>query len=140
VLLLAVLPLVLARLVGRPGPVHLPAPLGPADPQQIHQLIIAGAELLGWLAWATIAVVLLLRAARRLAGAVRRLPRLRLPGPIQGLSAAVLGTVSVTTAATSGPAAAAHAAAATSPTTAPPHTRPRPPLSPQRSQRRAWPA
>ena|SRR5437762_5357683 len=113
-LLLAAPPLALARLVGRPRPVHLPDTVGRADPQQLHQLITAGVGLLGWLAWATVAVVLLLPAAQRLAGAARRLPRLRLPGPIQGLSAAVLGTVSVTTAAAAAP-AAAHAAAAASP-------------------------
>ncbi len=118
-LLLAAPPLALTRLVGRPGRVHLPDPVGPADPQQLHQLIIASAGLLSWLAWATIAVALLLRAGRRLAVALRRLPRLRLPGPLQGLSAAVLGTVTVTTAAP----AAAHATAATSPTVLPPPTR-----------------
>ena len=76
VLLLATPPLALTRLVGRPRLVHLPDPVGPADPQQIQGLITSCAELLGWLAWATVAVVLLLRASRWLAFAVRRLPRL----------------------------------------------------------------
>ena len=121
-LLVAAPPLALTWLVGRPGRVHLPDPVGPADPQQLHQLTTASAGLLGWLVWATLAVALLARAGRRVAVAVRRLPRLRLPGPLQGLSAAVLGTVTVTTAASAAP-AAAHATAATSPTVSPPPTR-----------------
>src|SRR5439155_26296247 len=63
VLLLAAPPLALTRLVGRPRLVHLPDPVGPADPQQIQGLITSCAGLLGSLAWATLAVLLLLRAA-----------------------------------------------------------------------------
>jgi len=106
-------PLALLRLVGP----SLPRPPGVDDPDgtaAVHQAVIAAAALTGWLIWAAILAVLAARIGRRLAQLLRHLPQLRMPGPLQSLSAAVLGTVAVTTAASSAAPAAAHATATTS--------------------------
>jgi len=106
-------PLALLRLVGP----SLPWPPGVDDPDGtavVHQAVIAAAALTGWLIWAAILAALAARIVRGLARLLRLLPHLRLPGPLQSLSAAVLGTVAVTTAASSAAPAAAHATATTS--------------------------
>src|SRR5438105_15932076 len=81
-------PLVLLRMVGRPRLRQVPDPAGVVDPQQVHDLISTAAGLLGWLAWAVFAAVVSVGAGRLLAGRPRRLPRLRLPGPLQSRSPA----------------------------------------------------
>jgi LysM repeat protein len=99
-LMLVGLPVGLLHVPGRPTlPRHLPTyqqwlqilqqPVTPGA-------VVGGLVVIGWMVWAILlyaAVRDLLRWAAYLA---RRLPRMRLPGPLQSLSAAVLGAVAVT--------------------------------------------
>ncbi|MFF4940839.1 BTAD domain-containing putative transcriptional regulator [Micromonospora sp. NPDC000729] len=80
---------------------HLPAPATMrqwiADPMSsgvVAVLAAAGAVAL----WLLLATVVLARAYASLARRLRRAPALRLPGPVQGLTAALLGATAVTTA------------------------------------------
>ncbi|MBQ0977875.1 BTAD domain-containing putative transcriptional regulator [Micromonospora sp. M61] len=68
------------------------------------------AYLAAWLLWAMLAAAITARLYAQAARMSRRLPRLHMPGPLQGLTAAVLGATAVSTAAT---ATAAHASATT---------------------------
>ncbi|MGQ5262924.1 BTAD domain-containing putative transcriptional regulator [Micromonospora sp. ZYX-F-536] len=68
-----------------------------------------------WLVWAVLAAVTVARAYTRLAHTRRWLPALQLPGPMRGLTAALLGATAVTTATAGIP---AHAAASTTTTPA----------------------
>ena len=91
---------------------HLPAPATMrqwiADPMSsgvVAVLAAAGAVAL----WLLLATVVLAHAYASLARRLRRAPALRLPGPVQGLTAALLGATAVTTAT----GAVAHATPAT---------------------------
>jgi DNA-binding SARP family transcriptional activator len=101
-LLLIGLPAGLIRLVGWPFPDHLPTHEECAAWVQqplTRGSVIGAAAVAAWLMWAAFLAVLLINAYRRAARLLRCLPDIRLPGPLQGLSAAILGTVAVSTAA-----------------------------------------
>lgn len=68
------------------------------------------AYLAAWLLWAMLAAAIAIRLYAQAARMSRRLPRLHMPGPLQGITAAVLGATAVSTAATATP---AHASATT---------------------------
>ncbi|WP_328372697.1 BTAD domain-containing putative transcriptional regulator [Micromonospora zamorensis] len=68
------------------------------------------AYLAAWLLWVMLAAVITARLYAQAARMSRRLPRLHMPGPLQGITAAVLGATAVSTAATATP---AHASAST---------------------------
>jgi hypothetical protein len=135
--LLVGLPAGLIHLGAAPWRAHLPdrqALTGWLAQPPTLGLALAALAGAGWLLWAVLVALLLAEAARQSVRlptriARRALERVRLPGPVQGLSAAVLGTVAVTTATTS-PAAAAgthHAVVATAvPTGRAPATGPPP--------------
>ncbi|MET8198026.1 BTAD domain-containing putative transcriptional regulator [Micromonospora taraxaci] len=72
------------------------------------------AYLAAWLLWAMLAAAI---TARLYAQMSRRLPRLHMPGPLQGITAAVLGATAVSTAATATPAHASATTTAASETT-----------------------
>ena len=104
------LPVGLLHLPGRPTlPRHLPSH------DQWVQLLqqpltqartVAGMVVIGWTLWAVLVYFAGRDLLRWAATLTRRLPRVRLPGPLQSLSAAVLGAVAVS----STTAGAAHAA------------------------------
>jgi len=108
--LLAGPPLILIRLRAVALPEQLPTPAA-GDRQSVHQVILAAAALTGLLTLTAILAGVAVHAGRATARLARHLPRIRAPRPLQGLSAAVLGTVTVTSAAAP---AAAHAQAHTS--------------------------
>ena len=110
IVLLAGAPLILIRLRAVPMLDQLPAPAG-ADRQAVHQVILAAGALAAVLAVAVILAGIALRTGHAAARLTRHLPCIRAPRPLQGLSAAVLGTITVTSAAAP---AAAHAPAHTS--------------------------
>ncbi|PSK63105.1 hypothetical protein B0E53_04974 [Micromonospora sp. MH33] len=60
-----------------------------------------------WLIWALLAAAVLTRVYTRVTRTLRWLPTLHLPGPLQGLTAAVLGATAVTASTTGVPAQAA---------------------------------
>src|SRR3954447_3009877 len=94
-LLLIGLPAALIRLVGWPLPDHRPTrPELEAWVQQplTRGAVIGAAALVTWAMWAGLLAVVLATAYRSVAQLSRHLPDLRLPGPLQGLSAAMLGT------------------------------------------------
>jgi len=127
-LLLIGLPARLVRLVGSPLPAHRPTrdewAAWLAQPLT-RATLVAATALLAWAMWAVLLAVVLASAYARIARLCRRLPDLRLPGPLQGLSAAMLGTVAVgTSVAAVSPPAAAHAAVTTE--TTPHPARPHP--------------
>jgi DNA-binding SARP family transcriptional activator len=62
-------------------------------------MVTAGFVVVGWLVWAVLVCAVAADIGRHAAKALRALPRLRLPGPLQSLSATVLGTVAVTSSA-----------------------------------------
>ncbi|MEU7769838.1 BTAD domain-containing putative transcriptional regulator [Micromonospora taraxaci] len=68
------------------------------------------AYLAAWLLWGLLAAAITARLYAQAARMSRRLPRLHMPGPLQGITAAVLGATAVSTAATATP---AHASATT---------------------------
>ncbi|WP_371409329.1 LysM peptidoglycan-binding domain-containing protein [Micromonospora zamorensis] len=68
------------------------------------------AYLAAWLLWGLLAAAITARLYAQAARMSRRLPRLHMPGPLQGIMAAVLGVTAVSTAATATP---AHASAST---------------------------
>jgi DNA-binding SARP family transcriptional activator len=108
-------PAALIRLVGWPLPDHRPTrPELEAWVQQplTRGSILGAAAVVGWLMWACFLAVVLVEAYRRAARLVRCLPTIRLPGPLQGLSAAMLGTVAVSSSVGAATPAAAHAAVA----------------------------
>ncbi|MEU5669041.1 BTAD domain-containing putative transcriptional regulator [Micromonospora sp. NPDC047753] len=78
------------------------------------------AYLAAWLLWAMLAAAITARLYAQAARMSRRLPQLHLPGPLQGITAAVLGATAVSTAATATPAHASATTAATAETTHPP--------------------
>gem|GEM_PF-1944184 len=119
VLLLVVgVPVVLVQLGGWPPPHELPDPSRVSGPAAMHPALITVGFAAGWLAWAgLVGVVVVVRVVAVLRRLVSALPRLRLPGPLQTLSATVAGTIAVTTTAAGASAAPARAAAtATVPT------------------------
>ncbi|MBC9005072.1 hypothetical protein H9X94_24315, partial [Micromonospora aurantiaca] len=91
---------------------HLPAPATMrqwiADPMSsgVVAVFVAAAAVTLWL---LLAIVVLTHAYAALARRLRRASALRLPGPVHGLTAALLGATAVTTAT----GAVAHATAAT---------------------------
>ncbi|GIH19670.1 LysM peptidoglycan-binding domain-containing protein [Rugosimonospora africana] len=104
--------LLLVGLLHTPGgptlPRHLPSNdqiAGFVAEPLTRTTVITGAVLLGWLLWGLLALTAISALYRRVTRFCRRLPRMRLPGPVQSLAAAVLGTVAV-----SGAGAAASAA------------------------------
>ncbi|MEW2427786.1 BTAD domain-containing putative transcriptional regulator [Micromonospora sp. NPDC047644] len=66
--------------------------------------LAAIAYLAAWLLWAMLAAAITARLYAQAARMSRRLPRLHMPGPLQGITAAVLGATAVSTAATATPA------------------------------------
>jgi two-component SAPR family response regulator len=98
-LLLVGLPVGLLHVPGRPT---LPRQL-PGHEQYLKFLqqpltlrtAVAGLVVIGWTVWVIVFSAVVRDLVRRAAAVVRRLPRLRLPGPVQGLSATVLGAVAV---------------------------------------------
>ncbi|MFG1892253.1 BTAD domain-containing putative transcriptional regulator [Micromonospora sp. NPDC049051] len=78
----------------------------PLTPEFVITLVQGAAVVL----WLLLATSMLTRAYARLAHTLRWLPALRLPGPLQGLTAALLGATAVSSAAAATPAAAAPAA------------------------------
>ncbi|TQJ23770.1 LysM domain-containing protein [Micromonospora sp. A202] len=78
------------------------------------------AYLAAWLLWAMLAAAITARLYAQAAQMSRRLPRLHMPGPLQGITAAVLGATAVSTAATATPAHASATTAAPAETTHPP--------------------
>src|SRR5439155_1620245 len=85
--------------------------------------------LAGWLTWTLLALIVTARGYAHLQHTLHRLPRLRLPRPLQGLSALVLGSL----AASSTPHTAIPPARPAAYVTATPHaaTRPTPPTAAQ---------
>ncbi len=122
-LLLIGLPTALVRLAGSPLPTHPPTrDEWAAWLQQplTRATLVDGAALLAWAMWAALLAVVLASAYRWIARLCHHLPDIRLPGPLQSLSAAMLGTVAVSTSvAAASPPAAAHAAVAAADTTHP---------------------
>ncbi|MEU4555747.1 BTAD domain-containing putative transcriptional regulator [Micromonospora violae] len=62
------------------------------------------AYLAAWLLWVMLAAAITARLYAQAARMTRRLPQLHMPGPLQGITAAVLGATAVSTAATATPA------------------------------------
>jgi DNA-binding SARP family transcriptional activator len=115
--LLIGLPAALVRLVGWPFPHHVPTQdewaAFVAQPLT-RGFVLAAVAAVGWAMWSGLLAVALAEGYRRIAHLHRRLPHLRLPGPLQSLSAAMLGTVAVSSSVgTVTMPAAAHAAVAT---------------------------
>ncbi|MEH0931428.1 BTAD domain-containing putative transcriptional regulator [Micromonospora sp. CPCC 205558] len=79
------------------------------------------AYVAAWLLWAMLAAAITARLYAQIAWMSRRLPRLHMPGPLQGITAAVLGATAVSTAATATPAQASATTAAAE-TTHPPQS------------------
>ncbi|MGC4864668.1 BTAD domain-containing putative transcriptional regulator [Micromonospora sp. DT53] len=79
------------------------------------------AYVAAWLLWVMLAAAITARLYAQAARMSRRLPRLHMPGPLQGITAAVLGATAVSTAATATPAHASATTAATAETTHAPH-------------------
>jgi nucleoid-associated protein YgaU len=111
-LLLVGVPFVLTEVIGWRPPTRLPS--GAQWQAQWQEwgrqpptagFLVAVVAWLAWLMWAVLVVAVLADVYHLLRRVCRRLPRLRLPGPVQGLSAALLGTVTVTS--TAGAAAVA---------------------------------
>src|SRR5438067_2024762 len=99
-LLLIGLPAALLRLVDWPLPAHLPTrDQWAAWLQQplTRTTLISAAALVAWAMWATLLAVVLASAYRQIARLCHHLPDIRLPGPLQSLSAAMLGTIAVST-------------------------------------------
>ena len=115
--LLTAVPAVLIRLVGWPWPHHLPtagqwqAWARQPRPPLTRAVIIDAAVILGWLLWATLLAAVLAGVYTHLARLYQRLPHLRLPGPLQSLCAAMLGTIAVSSSVNLLTAPPAHAAA-----------------------------
>jgi LysM domain len=106
------LPVGLLHVPGRPTlPRHLPHHdqwIQLLQQPMTNATMIAGMVVAGWILWAVLVYFAgrdLLRWAAYLA---RRLPRMRLPGPLQTLSATVLGAVAVTSSTTGAAHAAVH--------------------------------
>jgi len=96
-LLLCAPPIALVRLIGWPLPDQVPSQ---AQWQAwLHEpltwnTIVATVTIVGWLIWATYAATVVLEVYRWINGRWR-LPRLSIPGPVQAISAAVLGATAV---------------------------------------------
>jgi hypothetical protein len=122
-LLLIGLPTALVRLAGWPLPTHPPTRdewVAWLQQPLTRATLVDGAALLAWVMWAALLAVVLASAYRWIARLCHHLPDIRLPGPLQSLSAAMLGTVAVSTSvAAACPPAAAHAAVAAADTTHP---------------------
>ena len=111
-LVLVGVPVGLLHLPGRPTlPRHLPSHAQWAQflqqPLTPHAAT-TGVAVLGWTLWAILLCAAARDLLRRAATLVRRFPRVRLPGPLQSLSATVLGAVAVSSTATGTAHAAAH--------------------------------
>jgi DNA-binding SARP family transcriptional activator/LysM repeat protein len=114
-LLLVAVPTVLIQLANWPA---LQPPSGQTLKDWLRQpltteFLVGLAQLGGWTMWALLVATTATRAYTRATRALRWLPALRMPGPLQGLTAAVLGATAVS-ASTSG--LPAHAAGPTSTT------------------------
>ncbi len=99
-LLLIGLPAALIRLVGWPLPAHAPTReewVAWAQQPLTRATILGSAAILAWAMWAALLATILASAYARIARLRRHLPDIRLPGPLQGLSAAMLGTLAVST-------------------------------------------
>ncbi|MDZ5447719.1 LysM peptidoglycan-binding domain-containing protein [Micromonospora sp. 4G57] len=109
-LLLAAVPTALIHLSGWPAPnVPTAALLRDWVRQPLTAGFLTGLTQTGaWLIWALLVTTVLARVYTRVTRTVRWLPKLHLPGPLQGLTAAVLGATAVTATAGGIP---AHAAA-----------------------------
>ncbi|MEU1969664.1 LysM peptidoglycan-binding domain-containing protein [Micromonospora sediminicola] len=108
-----------AALIYQTGPPHLDLPSASTVQAFIRQpltsgFILALAHAGAWSIWALLAAATAVRGYRRLAGALRWLPALHLPGPLQQLAAVVLGATAVSAAAGGMPAHAATSPTATS--------------------------
>ncbi|MFE9956481.1 LysM peptidoglycan-binding domain-containing protein [Micromonospora sp. NPDC005299] len=109
-LLLAAVPTALLHLAGWPTPT---VPSSAVLRDWVRQPLTAGfltglAQTGAWLIWAALVAAVLARVYTRVTRTLPWLPTLHVPGPLQGLTAAVLGATAVTAAAGGVP---AHAAA-----------------------------
>ncbi|WP_349876347.1 LysM peptidoglycan-binding domain-containing protein [Micromonospora sp. HUAS YX12] len=123
----AVLAAVPAALVYQAGPPHPDLPSASTVQAIIRQpltsgFILALAHAGVWSIWALLAATTAVRGYRRLAGALRWLPTLHLPGPLQHLTAVMLGATAVSAATGGMPAHAATSPAAASDDTTHPAT------------------
>lgn len=114
-------------LIHQAGPPDLGPPSADALQAFIRQpltrgFILALAHGGAWLIWALLAGTTAIRGYHRLTRALRWLPALRLPGPLQHLAAVLLGATAVTAAG----GLPAHAAPATATTSDTPHPSTRP--------------
>ncbi|MGN9912692.1 hypothetical protein ACTMTJ_34670 [Phytohabitans sp. LJ34] len=99
-------PVVLVRTVGNPLPRRGDLP-GLIQQPLTEQNIYAAIAVAAWLIWAGVlyaAIATIGQAVRRSVTWLRRLPRLPLPTPLQGLAGGMLGAVAVTATPTSAPA------------------------------------
>ena len=96
--LLVGIPVVLVRLVGNPLPARRDLPALVAEPLS-EQNIYAAIAVVAWLIWIGLLYAAVAEGwlwARRGVRWLRRLPRLPLPTPMQGLAGGMLGAVAVT--------------------------------------------
>ncbi len=76
-----------------------------AEQPMSRDTAVACVIVLGWLGWAILVYAILTDVRRWAVRVRRRLPQMRMPGPLQSLSAAILGTVAVSSAGTAASAA-----------------------------------
>ncbi|MEV6377759.1 BTAD domain-containing putative transcriptional regulator [Micromonospora musae] len=109
-LLLVAVPVTLVRLARWPSPgVSWTSALRGWVEKPLSGGFLAGVVYVAaWLLWGLLAAAVTTRLYAHAARMSRRLPRFRVPGPLQGLTAAVLGATAVSAAASAAP---AHAAA-----------------------------
>jgi DNA-binding SARP family transcriptional activator len=106
--LLVAAPAVLVRMASWPSPgVSWTALLRGWVQEPLSASFLAGiAYIAAWLLWGLVAAAVTVRVYTRAARLLRWLPTVRVPGPLQGLTAAVLGATAVSTAAAATPAQA----------------------------------
>ncbi|RKF22864.1 LysM peptidoglycan-binding domain-containing protein [Micromonospora globbae] len=108
IVLLVAVPAVLVRMASWPSPgVSWTAVLRGWVQEPLSAGFLAGlAYIAAWLLWGLVAAAVTVRVYARAARVLRWLPTVRVPGPLQGLTAAVLGATAVSTAAGAAPAQA----------------------------------
>lgn len=101
-IMLVGLPAGLVHVAGRPTlPRHLPSHEQCVEFLQqplTRSAAVAGLVVIGWTVWVVLLCAVVRDLVRWAAAVTRRLPHLRLPGPVQSLSATVLGAVAVSSA------------------------------------------
>ncbi|MFI7523780.1 BTAD domain-containing putative transcriptional regulator [Micromonospora globbae] len=108
VLLLVAVPAVLVRVARWPSAgVSWTAVLRGWVQEPLSAGFLAGLAYIGaWLLWGLVVAAVTVRVYARAARLLRSLPTVRVPGPLQGLTAALLGATAVSTAAAATPAQA----------------------------------